>query len=194
MTTKARKDFFKNYYAAKEPPKEGPPCDVPGCMEIGEFKAPKDRHHIEDHRLLCKKHIEEYNRQWDYLKDLSPEQIEEEVRADIFWRRPAWKKVNHFKTTDFEGAGDIFGFFRGKHEGTKNTHIKDDIPDDLSKALMTMGVSFPITEKELKKTYKEKVKRYHPDLNGGSKQAEEKLKSINIAFKLIQDFLENASF
>jgi curved DNA-binding protein CbpA len=35
---------------------------------------------------------------------------------------------------------------------------------------------------DIRGRYKELVKRYHPDANGGDKKAEERLKSINLAY------------
>ena len=39
-----------------------------------------------------------------------------------------------------------------------------------------------MTAFEVKARYKELVKRHHPDAHGGDKAAEEKLKTINIAY------------
>ena len=38
---------------------------------------------------------------------------------------------------------------------------------------------------EVKRRYKELVKRYHPDLNGGDKQGEERLKDLNEAYRTL---------
>lgn len=41
------------------------------------------------------------------------------------------------------------------------------------------------TDKDIKSAYRKLAKKYHPDLNGGSKEAEEKLKEINEAFSIL---------
>ena len=44
-----------------------------------------------------------------------------------------------------------------------------------------------VTRKELKARYKQLVKRHHPDLHGGDKNAEERLKLINEAYTYLMD-------
>lgn len=45
-----------------------------------------------------------------------------------------------------------------------------------------------VSTKEIKIAYKEQAKKYHPDLNGGSKQYEERFKDINEAYKILSNF------
>ena len=44
-----------------------------------------------------------------------------------------------------------------------------------------------VTLKELKARYKQLAKRHHPDLHGGDKKAEERLKLINEAYTYLMD-------
>ncbi len=55
-------------------------------------------------------------------------------------------------------------------------------------AMRVLGLSYPVTKKNLKKRYHDLVKRFHPDKNGG-KKGEEKLKIINQAYTLINGTL-----
>lgn len=48
-----------------------------------------------------------------------------------------------------------------------------------------LGVDKNATDKEIKSAYRKLAKKYHPDLNGGSKEAEDKLKEINEAFSIL---------
>lgn len=48
-----------------------------------------------------------------------------------------------------------------------------------------LGVSKNATDEEIKKAYRKLTKKYHPDLNAGSKEAEKKFKEIGHAFELI---------
>lgn len=50
-----------------------------------------------------------------------------------------------------------------------------------------LGVNPNSTQKEIKSAYRKLAKKYHPDLNGGSEEAAEKLKKINEAFSIIGD-------
>lgn len=59
--------------------------------------------------------------------------------------------------------------------------------DDESQALDTLGLSLPLGLAALKAKYKELVKRFHPDANGGDKAAEERLKLINQAYATLKN-------
>ena len=50
-----------------------------------------------------------------------------------------------------------------------------------------LGVSKTATEEEIKKAYRQLAKKYHPDLNPGDKEAEEKFKEINEANEVLSD-------
>ena len=63
--------------------------------------------------------------------------------------------------------------------------------EDLYKIL---GVSRSASEDEIKKAYRKLAKKYHPDLNKGDKQAEEKLKSVNKAYEVLSDKNKRAQY
>ncbi len=48
-----------------------------------------------------------------------------------------------------------------------------------------LGVSREATDDEIKAAYRTLAKKYHPDLNGGSAQAEAKMKEVNEAYTLL---------
>ena len=49
----------------------------------------------------------------------------------------------------------------------------------------TLGVSPQATDEEIKKAYRSLAKKYHPDVNNGSSQAEARMKEINEAYSMI---------
>ena len=51
-----------------------------------------------------------------------------------------------------------------------------------------------VSNKEIKIAYKEQAKKYHPDLNGGSKQFEERFKDINEAYKVLSNFASKRKY
>lgn len=57
-----------------------------------------------------------------------------------------------------------------------------------------LGVDTNANAQDIKKAYRKLAKKYHPDLNGGSEEAQEKLKEINEAFSILGDENNRAKY
>ncbi len=64
---------------------------------------------------------------------------------------------------------------------------------ELREPLATLGLSWPTTLDAVKTRYKELAKRHHPDANGGDRAAEERLKTINLAYAAVRSRLVAAT-
>ena len=53
----------------------------------------------------------------------------------------------------------------------------------------TLGLDWPTTLDQVKARYKALAKRHHPDANGGDRAAEERLKTINLAYAAVRNRL-----
>ncbi len=51
----------------------------------------------------------------------------------------------------------------------------------------TLGVDKNASQENIKKSYRKLAKKYHPDINPGNRQAEEKFKEINEAYEVLSD-------
>ncbi len=65
----------------------------------------------------------------------------------------------------------------------------EQTPPELREPLATLGLSWPTTLEAVKMRYKELAKRHHPDANGGDRAAEERLKTINLAYAAVRSRL-----
>jgi molecular chaperone DnaJ len=57
-----------------------------------------------------------------------------------------------------------------------------------------LGVKKDASPDELKKVFRQKARKYHPDLNKGSKEAEEKFKEVNEAYQVLSDPQKKAQY
>jgi DnaJ-class molecular chaperone len=51
----------------------------------------------------------------------------------------------------------------------------------------TLGVKKEATEKEIKQAYRRLARKYHPDVNPGNKESEEKFKDVSEAYEVLSD-------
>jgi hypothetical protein len=162
-------------------------CEAPGCRLQGEYRAPFARDRLEQHRWFCLEHVRDYNKKWDYFAGLDASEIEQHIRADTTWRRPVWP-------------------LGGRRSGGPNIHDPLGLSDDAGlaerppprmdgseqltpaerNAMGVLELSWPTTLADVKSRYKELVKIHHPDANGGAREAEEKIKEINLAYSTLR--------
>ncbi|KQC04181.1 MAG: molecular chaperone DnaJ [Methanoculleus sp. SDB] len=58
----------------------------------------------------------------------------------------------------------------------------------------TLGVTKEASQDDIKKAFRQLARKYHPDLNKGSREAEEKFKEINIAYQVLSDPQKKAEY
>ena len=93
-----------------KPEKQPHRCDMPGCAQAGEFKAPKDRG-LNQYYYFCLPHVQEYNKAWDYFSGMSPADIEEQIFKANIWDRPT-RRFDNFENLEENlrrKAGDAGG-------------------------------------------------------------------------------------
>lgn len=164
-------------------------CEMPGCFEQGEYKAPKHRG-LNEYQYFCLEHVREYNKAWNFFEGMSESEVREQILKDWYGDRPTWK-YRDFTNLEEELFRKTSTFRGEKAEEQAQSKKKDEIPEHLKaapemEALQIMGLAPPVTFAEIKTTYKKLVKIFHPDHNRDDPQAEERLKEINMAFTLLK--------
>lgn len=164
-------------------------CDHPGCAATGEFRAPRSRAALNQFYWFCLDHVRAYNAAWNYYAGMSMDEIEQEIRHDTVWQRPTWPFGTRLYryAARFKDSG-LFGFEDeaepGRNGNGAKHHHHPASPE--ARALAVFNLEPPVSLPGLKTRYKELVKLNHPDLHGGDKDAEERLKVINQAYATLK--------
>jgi hypothetical protein len=169
---------------AAEPPPAGVdrPCEAPGCVAVGEFRAPKSRSQLQEYRWFCLDHVRAYNAAWDFYKGMTPGEIEAAVRADSTWGRPTWPLGQLGAGPELDLA-DLMELGRRRPvRPAQDAPRVEEAPADLRSALTTLGLDWPVTREAAKTRWHALVRLHHPDANGGDPAAEERVKLINEAW------------
>jgi hypothetical protein len=163
---------------------------MPGCGAQGEYRAPKSRTTLNDYWWFCLEHVRAYNASWDFYKGMSPVEIEAQTRADTSWQRPTWPLGRLGARLDSDLLNDPLHVLnaarRHVHEAERRAREAAEAPADLREPLATLGLVWPLTLEELKSRYKQLAKKHHPDANNGDRAAEERLKTINLAYAALR--------
>lgn len=159
-------------------------CDKEGCPEKGEFRAPKNPLSLREYYWFCLDHVRDYNKSWDFYRNMSSDEIDASRVSDVTWNRPSWPLGSWRTLLDHtQWLDGLDGLVKGKS-------VPPALPKEVQKALSVLDLDFPVTPETLKTQYKKLAKSYHPDLHGGDKDAEERLKSINAAYHVVKKYLQ----
>lgn len=166
-------------------------CEMPGCMESADHRAPKDRS-LKDYYWFCTEHVQEYNKAWNFFSGMSMADVEDYINQSTIWDRPtkrydtaataeaiknkAWQTYNF---TDQAPPKDKYGSSSyGYSSVNKNT------PE--FESMVIMGLEPPLDLDKIKERYRVLAKKYHPDVNREDPEAEELLKRINMAYTVLK--------
>ncbi len=161
-------------------------CDWPGCRDEGLHPAPKSRDQLNAYHLFCLDHVRQYNMGWNYYAGMSDAEVEADVRWDTVWNRPSWPLGGRIALEDVIDQLGAFGPNLDQNGGSRERPGSTAKPGAREAwAVAIFNLSGPVNVDTVKSRYKELVKQYHPDTNGGDIAGEEKIKEINEAYQII---------
>ena len=184
-------------------------CDHFGCDQEGFFPAPKSIQNPQDRYLFCLEHVKAYNAHWDYLDEVKRsggtyDPTEDDADAPHNPFKSAFSKhaAHAFKngTAGFQDQindpHDVLGesgeYFKAAKPEPKFGAPKYFSPKTKEgKAFVTLKLSWPFSEKDLKDAYKKLAKIHHPDLNQQSQKSIEKFRDVKEAYELLKALMEN---
>lgn len=173
-------------------------CQWPGCLQAGCHKAPKGRGREGEYFQYCLDHVREYNKNYNYFAGMSDDDVASYQKASVTGHRPTWSSgVNAWASTGFRSAAqghmgfkpgfttsDPFEVFeRGRGAaGEQAGPQRRTLRNAERKALTTLTLDEDASATDIKARFKALVKQHHPDINGGDKQSEDRLREIIQAY------------
>ena len=163
-------------------------CDWNNCFEIGEYRAPIEKDNSKNYRLLCLKHVKEFNQNWNYFAGMTDQQVVDFLKSDMTW---------HKQTQSFNSSDNFFKVLWNNvlNDGINDKTFKDHIYNNRNikftqsdiKAFSILGVKAGLKWDKIQQKFKKLVKKFHPDINAGDKKFEEKLKVITLAYTQLKN-------
>lgn len=184
-----------------------PACQWKGCKAPGRHRAPKGRGHDGEYFLFCLDHVRQYNASYNYFDGMNDTEVEDFQKDALTGHRPTWKvganpggsgtgKPANTEAPPEASGGDAFswrttdphGFFawRAKNARKAPAEQRRQLKPLEKKSLKTLNLSATATRIEIKARFKELVKVYHPDANGGDARSGDKLREIIQAYNFLK--------
>ena len=182
-------------------------CEWQECGEEGLCPAPKEKPRANDsdsfagggggpfmvperYHWFCQRHAREYNRQWNYFAEMPPEQIEQFQEDAVIGHRPTWRMGLGPEFLQSQVQEKLYDMF-GESVIAKPEHpMEPTLPKAVRDGLAVLNLECPVTLQEVKVRYKALVKQYHPDVNDGDAEAEERFKAVGVAYADVREWLE----
>lgn len=180
---------------AQKPSVSAPPCEHPGCLELGLYKAPKGRHMEGAYYRFCVDHVREYNRTYDYFRGMKEDEVVNFQRDAITGHRPTWGmglngSATKKKARLNKGGPHFYDPFEVMEEAGLRPFDRQKVAPKITpeerKAFATLGCDENDSSENIKSAYKSLVKKHHPDANGGRKENEDKLREIIDAYNVLK--------
>ena len=187
--------------AARE---EHPHCQWKGCEKPGRHRAPRGRGRDGQFFLFCLDHVRQYNASYNYFEGMNDFEVQTFQKDALTGHRPTWKVGMNGDAKPAPDAGaaapqpnkgpstwralDPHQFFarRAKAAREAPAETRRQLKPLEKKSLQALNLSGSASRVEIKARFKELVKVYHPDANGGDARSGDKLREIIQAYNFLK--------
>ena len=141
---------------------------------------------------MCLKHVKEFNKNWNYFSGMNDEEVINFLKSDITWHKPTQgfsSSDNFFKVLWNNVLNEGFDDLKFKKHLNNDRNLKFNNND--IKAFAVLGISVGLKWDKIQQKFKKLVKKFHPDINSGDKNYEEKLKVITLAYTQLKNTYRN---
>ena len=175
---------------ARKPEPEVRLCEAPNCVGPGNCRVAKSPKNLTEYFWYCAAHARIHNEAWDYFKGMDDDQIQAFRLDALTGHRPTWQLGK--RAAKARMGQSPLGQLHDSHavideDGDPSVRRPEPHLTRLqTMAFDTMQLAHNATLIEIKARYKELVKRFHPDANGGDRGAEERLKQVIKAYGVLR--------
>jgi hypothetical protein len=166
------------------------PCAAKACKGEGSYRVPKSRNQLDEHIWFCLEHARAHNESWNYFAGMSDTEVLAFQTEAITGHRPTWplgKRAAHPKNGQASPhIRDVHGIFGDTAEQAPPSRSERPLTRPQAVALEVLDLEQTASLHQIKARYKELVKRFHPDANGGDRGAEERLKRVIQAYGVLR--------
>ncbi len=179
-------------------------CEDPQCDRPGLYRAPKGPDDLNSYRWFCLDHVRAYNARWNFFANLDENAFEAQTEAARLWERPTWRfgrqpqaplgAEPHADGRAWERFGfadplDVLGQNATLNPGARRADAPQRVrlPQNVMSALEVLGASPTESRAEIRRKYRAMVKRLHPDMNGGDRREEGRLRRVLWAWEQVKD-------
>jgi hypothetical protein len=158
-------------------------CNAKGCAAEAKHRVPRDRNDLSEHIWLCLAHARAHNESWDFFAGMTEKDIER-FRVDaVVGHRPTWPMGKRAARARVQNDSRFDNMTEAAPEPRRAERRLTGLQ---LTALATLDLEETAALHEIKARYKELVKRFHPDANGGDRGAEERLKQVIKAYSVLR--------
>jgi hypothetical protein len=168
-------------------------CAEAGCDAPGEFRAPLEPGNFDGPgawRWLCLDHVRAFNTRYNFFNGMSADEIEEQQRPFAGWEREtrAFSSVGADRPPSWADFSDPLEAISARFKRTMPQDRTDGraLSGDDRRALKELGLDVNADRKALRTAYSERVRRYHPDRNGGDRSHEIALQRTIAAYNQLR--------
>lgn len=166
-------------------------CEAPDCIKAGDCRVSKSPKNLSEYVWLCSAHARAHNEAWDYFKGMDDNDIQRFKEEALTGHRPTWplgKRAAKARMgqAPLGNVSDSHAMFAEEGEPGAVRRPERHLTRLQIIAMDTLQLAHNATLIEIKARYKELVKRFHPDANGGDRGAEERLKQVIKAYGVLR--------
>ena len=168
-------------------------CEWPGCTDEARHRAPRSREKSTEFCWFCQPHAAQYNKAWNFFANMTEDEVEAIIRYDTVWNRPSWPigtgpTINAFMRGQFADPFNAFDTTDSSNSQSSSSTSDTASGRELKQALGVFGLEKLGRESDIKRRYKELVKRHHPDAQTKNEDSDERIKEINHAYSVLLEF------